>query len=88
MNDSSQKNLQTRNTEPAGKKIEKEGKLPSWLVYLFALVGLAYLFNPSFGLFELIPDALPIVGNLDEGAAALLFWSGLQHYRDRRKRQR
>ena len=28
-----------------------------------------YLVYPSFGIFELIPDNLPIVGNLDEAAA-------------------
>ena len=28
-----------------------------------------YLVYPSFGLFELIPDALPLVGSLDEATA-------------------
>jgi uncharacterized membrane protein YkvA (DUF1232 family) len=50
---------------------------PKWAVYLIALVGLIYLLNPSFGVFELIPDNIPIVGNLDEGAAAIAFWHGL-----------
>jgi hypothetical protein len=28
-----------------------------------------YLLNPTLGLFELIPDNLPIIGNLDEAGA-------------------
>jgi uncharacterized membrane protein YkvA (DUF1232 family) len=36
------------------------------------LIGLCvlYLLNPGLGFLELLPDNLPIVGNLDEGAAA------------------
>ncbi len=37
-----------------------------------------YLLNPTAGIFELIPDNIPGVGNIDEGAAgaagALLFY--------------
>lgn len=31
-----------------------------------ALVSLVYLANPTLGVFELLPDNLPVVGNLDE----------------------
>lgn len=31
-----------------------------------ALVSAAYLINPTAGIFELLPDNLPIIGNLDE----------------------
>jgi hypothetical protein len=42
---------------------------------LLGLVSGVYLFNPTAGLLELIPDNLPVVGNLDEATAAfLLFW--------------
>ena len=35
-----------------------------------------YLINPTLGVFELIPDNLPIIGNLDEVAASAgLFWA-------------
>ncbi len=33
---------------------------------IVALVSACYLFNPDFGVFELLPDNLPVVGNLDE----------------------
>jgi len=41
-----------------------------------AFLSFVYLLNPTLGLFELIPDNLPGIGNLDEGAAgALLLWA-------------
>lgn len=50
---------------------------PKWAVYLVALIGFVYILNPTFGIFELVPDNLPFIGNLDEGAAAIAFWYGL-----------
>jgi len=49
---------------------------PRWLVYLFSLFGLVYLLTPTLGIFEIIPDFIPIIGNIDEGAAALALWYG------------
>jgi uncharacterized membrane protein YkvA (DUF1232 family) len=34
---------------------------------------------------ELIPDNIPIVGNLDEGAAAILVWQGISRIIENRK---
>jgi len=50
---------------------------PRWLVLGLALLGLVYVLNPTFGIFELIPDNLPIIGNLDEGLAYFLMLLGL-----------
>ena len=36
--------------------------------FLMTLLGV-YVLNPGAGVFELIPDNLPVVGNLDEAAA-------------------
>lgn len=51
------------------------------LGYLFALIiSLIYLANPSAGIFELLADNLPIVGNIDEVAITVLlinFWQKL-----------
>jgi uncharacterized membrane protein YkvA (DUF1232 family) len=44
---------------------------------------LLYLVNPGFGVFELLPDNLPLVGNLDEGAAAALLVVLFQSLRKR-----
>ena len=38
-----------------------------------------YLINPTFGVFELIPDNLPIIGNLDEVAATGFLLSALKY---------
>ena len=54
--------------------------MKSLLVTLIGLTATAYLLNPSFGLFELIPDALPFVGNLDEGAAVTLLLMCLRYF--------
>jgi len=59
--------------------------MPVWLVYLAAIMGTIYLFNPTAGFIELLPDNLPIVGNLDEGAAMLLIWYGLVEFFEGRK---
>jgi uncharacterized membrane protein YkvA (DUF1232 family) len=44
-----------------------------------------YILNPTMGVFELIPDNLPVIGNLDEGAAAILIWNAVQQLRATRK---
>ncbi len=51
--------------------------MPAWFVYIAGLVGLIYILNPTLGVIEIIPDNLPLVGNLDEGAAAFLIWYAL-----------
>jgi uncharacterized membrane protein YkvA (DUF1232 family) len=42
-----------------------------------ALVSGAYLVNPTLGVFELLPDVLPVVGNLDEAFFTLALASSL-----------
>ncbi len=54
------------------------------LSVLFGLVGAFYLLNPSAGIFELIPDNLPVVGNLDEAAATILVINAVRALRRRR----
>ncbi len=49
---------------------EKSGLLPVGNV-LMGLVCIIYLLNPGAGFIELIPDNIPIIGNLDEGAATI-----------------
>jgi hypothetical protein len=46
-----------------------------WLLVL-AGSGL-YLLNPGFGVLEIIPDNLPLLGNVDETAAVLLLLRSL-----------
>jgi uncharacterized membrane protein YkvA (DUF1232 family) len=53
---------------------------PVWMVYLMAVLGLIYILNPTLGILELVPDNLPIIGNLDEGVAFMLIWFGLVEF--------
>jgi len=61
-------------------------KLRGLLSVLGILVSLVYLLNPGAGLFELIPDALPVVGNLDEAGATALLLACLRMLRELRQR--
>ena len=52
---------------------KKKGLFSKLLAWAGILLSVIYILNPTMGVFELIPDNMPIVGNLDEaGATALL----------------
>lgn len=59
--------------------------VPVWLIYAAAVLGLIYILNPTAGVVELLPDNLPLVGNLDEGVAFALLWYGLVELFEGRK---
>ncbi len=44
------------------------------------IIASIYLINPGMGIFELIPDNLPLIGNLDEAAATVLLISVLKYF--------
>ncbi|MEJ2200540.1 MAG: DUF1232 domain-containing protein [Desulfuromonadaceae bacterium] len=50
------------------------------IVFIIGLIAAIYLFNPGSGLFELIPDNLPLLGNLDEAAAMALLLACLRYF--------
>jgi len=54
--------------------------IKSVFVFFVGLLALLYLLNPGAGLFELIPDNIPFVGNLDEATAVYLFLSCLRYF--------
>ena len=54
--------------------------MKSILVTLLGILSFVYLLNPTLGFFELLPDALPLVGNLDEGAAVALLLMCLRYF--------
>jgi len=47
---------------------------------LTGLISLFYLINPTAGFFELIPDNLPFLGNLDEAAATAFLLAALRYF--------
>ena len=61
--------------------------IPPWLVYILSVVGVIYLLNPTAGFIELLPDNIPFLGNLDEGLATVLIWSGIMELVEGKKRR-
>jgi|SRR6056297_1564984 len=59
---------------------EKRNIFTSLIVGGVGVFSAIYLLNPSAGFVELIPDNLPVVGNLDEAAAAALVVSCLAYF--------
>jgi uncharacterized membrane protein YkvA (DUF1232 family) len=50
------------------------------LVICLGLLSVLYILNPTAGLFELIPDNLPFIGNLDEAAAVALLMMCMKYF--------
>ena len=46
---------------------------------VLALFCVVYMLNPTAGIFEFIPDALPFIGNVDEALIMLLFLGCLKY---------
>jgi uncharacterized membrane protein YkvA (DUF1232 family) len=45
-----------------------------------ALFAVFYLINPTAGFIELIPDNIPLIGNLDEAGAVFILISALKYF--------
>jgi len=50
------------------------------VVLCCGVVALIYIVNPGAGIIEIIPDNIPLVGNLDEAGATLLLFSALKYF--------
>jgi hypothetical protein len=50
-----------------------------FILFLAAFAGI-YLMFPTLGIFELIPDAIPIIGSIDEATATLIILNTLNYY--------
>lgn len=49
-------------------------------VIVAGIFSLFYILNPGAGIFELIPDNIPIIGNLDEATAVLILLACLRYF--------
>ena len=58
----------------------KKNIIKTLFVAVCGVIGLVYIINPTAGIIELIPDNLPMVGNLDEAAASLLVLGALRYF--------
>ena len=47
---------------------------------VLGIISILYLLNFTFGLVEILPDTLPILGNLDEAFMTALLVSVLQYF--------
>ncbi|XLQ19874.1 MAG: DUF1232 domain-containing protein [Candidatus Moraniibacteriota bacterium] len=54
--------------------------MKSVFVVITGIVAFIYLLNPTFGVFELLPDAMPVIGNLDEAGATALLLASLAYF--------
>ena len=50
------------------------------VVFALGVLSALYILNPTAGIFEIIPDNLPMVGNLDEAAAVALLLMCLRYF--------
>ncbi|MCB9171142.1 MAG: DUF1232 domain-containing protein [Flavobacteriales bacterium] len=50
------------------------------LVALAGILAFLYLMNPTLGIFELLPDNIPLVGNLDEATATMVLLAVLRYF--------
>ncbi|NLE83113.1 MAG: DUF1232 domain-containing protein [Chloroflexi bacterium] len=58
--------------------------VPRWLVLALGVLSFLHILNPTMGIIELIPDNLPIIGNLDEGVAFLLIMYAVRELVDQK----
>lgn len=54
--------------------------MKKYLVAVIGILAFLYLLNPGFGVFELIPDNVPFIGNLDEATSSFLVLSALAYF--------
>lgn len=54
--------------------------MKTFFVVLTGIIAFIYILNPSAGIFELIPDVIPVVGNLDEAGATALLIASLGYF--------
>jgi hypothetical protein len=52
-------------------------------ILFLALLSIFYLLNPTAGVFELLPDNIPFIGNVDETLAAYILYSCIEYLRGR-----
>jgi len=50
------------------------------IVIIIGLLSGLYLLNPGAGVFELIPDNIPLLGNLDEASAVMLLMACFRYF--------
>lgn len=60
--------------------IEEIPTMKSSLVACAGFLSFLYLVNPTFGVFEFLPDNIPLVGNIDEATASMVLLGALRYF--------
>lgn len=50
------------------------------LVAFAGILSVIYLMNPTLGVFEILPDNIPLVGNIDEATATMVLLGVLRYF--------
>ncbi len=50
------------------------------IIIITGILSALYLLNPTAGLFEILPDNIPFVGNIDEATATTLLLASLGYF--------
>jgi hypothetical protein len=58
----------------------KKTPLKTAVIGGLAVLSTFYLFNPTAGIFELLPDNMPFLGNIDEFTAVMLLLGSLRYF--------
>ncbi|MCG8602446.1 MAG: hypothetical protein MI807_20035 [Verrucomicrobiales bacterium] len=64
----------------SGEMEEKKNPVTTVIVGLLGVFSAIFLLNPGFGALFEIPDNIPVIGNLDEAAAAAILISCLAYF--------
>lgn len=54
-------------------------RMKKFLALLGAILSVIYLINPTAGILEIIPDNLPVIGNLDEATIVAILIGCLRY---------
>jgi uncharacterized membrane protein YkvA (DUF1232 family) len=69
----------SRGTEPQSILPPEQPLWARVVAWATIAAGSAYMINPTAGIFELLPDNLPVVGNLDEAAVVFIMFAAMRY---------
>ena len=54
--------------------------MKSLLIAIAGILSFFYLLNPTLGVFEFLPDNIPLLGNVDDATAAMVLLGALRYF--------
>ena len=57
-----------------------QGHMKSLLIAIAGILSFFYLLNPTLGVFEFIPDNIPLLGNVDDATATMVLLGALRYF--------